>query len=518
MEEAVKSGLKEMNLTIDQVDYEVIEEGKSILNIVLKPYRIRMANKAEVRVEENKEPIDAKAELYIDSNKLHAYLTLTPPNGGEMINYEQVDNILKERNITYGILHENIQDTIDSPKFHERILIAEGDAPINGVDGQISYLFEINSSFKPKLIENDKVDFKELDMIKNVNKGEVLAEKILPTNGTDGKTIMGDIIKAKPGKPVYLKLGKNVIEDEEGMKLIANEDGCPKLIDGKVTVLQIYEINGNVDNSIGNIYFNGKIIVKGNVCTGFKIQCDGDIEVHGVVEGAEIIAEGDIILRKGIQGNNIGKLYSKKSITASYIENSYVCANGIIYSDVVLHSVLESKSKIQILGKKGMLVGGETRAVTEIRANSIGSPMSTKTKLEVGIDPEIKQRYESVKAELETLYKNKESVIKAIDLLSKISKTTKLPEEKQAILQKSIKTRAYLEDKIKTSNESLVQLEEFLKSLSMGKIHGKNTIYSGVQITIGNSSLYIRENIKHTTVLKEESEIKTTVYMNNTGE
>ena len=68
--------------------------------------------------------------------------------------------------------------------------------------------------------------------------------------------------KSKAGKTSGFRR-KNVVETEDGLRLLADAAGQPKIIDGKVTVLEIYEVNGNVDNTTGNIRFNGKVIVKG---------------------------------------------------------------------------------------------------------------------------------------------------------------------------------------------------------------------------------------------------------------
>lgn len=322
----------------------------------------------------------------------------------------------------------------------------------------------------------------------------------------------GKLLKAKSGKIVSFKKGKNVIESEDGLKLLAQVDGQPKLIDDKVTVLQVYEVNGNIDNATGNVHFNGNVVVRGNVRTGFKIECSGNAEVYGVVEGATIIADGDIILHKGIQGQNVGKLLSKQNIVAKYMENCYANAYGDISSEVIMHCKLETKKSIEAVGKRGMIVGGEIRANNEINAKVIGSPMATTTKIEVGIDPEVKERYESLKQERDTLNKNKESVTKVIELLRKISNTTQLTKEKQDMLIKSTHTEKYLSEKLKDVNETIINLQNTLQTLSNGKVNVSLTIYAGVRISIGNSVYYVRDHMKRCTITKEKGEIKINPY------
>ena len=236
--------------------------------------------------------------------------------------------------------------------------------------------------------------------------------------------------------------------------MLADAAGQPKIIDGKATVLEIYEVNGNVDNTTGNIRFNGKVIVKGNVRTGFTIEANGDVEIYGVVEGAVIIAEGDILLHKGIQGQNVGKLISKKSITARYMESCYAKAYETIHAEAIMHCIIESGDTITVVGKKGLIVE-EIRANHEVNAKFIGSPMATVTKIEVGIDPEKKEKYEQLKEEEAALKQNKNQVTQIINLLKKMSKTTPLTEEKQNLLKKSINTEIVLTEKLQKITEEL---------------------------------------------------------------
>ena len=44
-----------------------------------------------------------------------------------------------------------------------------------------------------------------------------------------------------------------------------------KVVDGKVSVFPIFTVDGNVDNSTGNIRFVGKVVVKGRVPSDIEI-------------------------------------------------------------------------------------------------------------------------------------------------------------------------------------------------------------------------------------------------------
>lgn len=58
-----------------------------------------------------------------------------------------------------------------------------------------------------------------------------------------------------------------------------------------------------------------------------------------------------------------------------------------------MHCSISSKSSIELKGRKGLLVGGNTAARNEIRAITIGSPMATTTIIEVGVDPDLRKTW-----------------------------------------------------------------------------------------------------------------------------
>ena len=91
-------------------------------------------------------------------------------------------------------------------------------------------------------------------------------------------------------------------------------DGHVELTDGKVFVSDTFEVLADVDTSTGDINYDGNVHIKGNVRTGFCVRAKGDIIVDGVVEGAELYSDGQIILKRGIQGMNRGLLQAKGNI------------------------------------------------------------------------------------------------------------------------------------------------------------------------------------------------------------
>src|SRR5690606_32795771 len=113
--------------------------------------------------------------------------------------------------------------------------------------------------------EDGKVDFKEVTNLNNIKKGQLIAERVPAGTGTDGRAVTGDPIPAKKGKEARLKAGKNVVVDQEQMKIYAAIDGLVTITErDKINVFPVYEVNGDVDYAIGNIDFVGNVVIRGN--------------------------------------------------------------------------------------------------------------------------------------------------------------------------------------------------------------------------------------------------------------
>ena len=122
--------------------------------------------------------------------------------------------------------------------------------------------------------------------------------------GIPGKTVTGEMLSPINGSPVTLPRGKNVTISEDNMSLVSKINGQVSFQDGKVNVFSTYEVEADVDTSTGNISFIGNVCIRGNVLSGFTVEAGGNVEVWGVVEGAVIKAQGDIILRRGMDNGD----------------------------------------------------------------------------------------------------------------------------------------------------------------------------------------------------------------------
>ena len=455
-------------------------------------------------------------KLEITRDGMEAYITLINEdflnNRGLEVNIdkdEKIMAIVKEIKdiIKVGLMEDQLISVLNNESYGEKVLIAEGIKAIDGKDGYVKYNFELDKKATPKVKDDGTVDYRELDIINNVKKGDVLAELIPAKDGKDGYRVTGEIIKYKPGKPPYIKYGKNIELLEDGKTLVSKIDGLVELKGNRLIVSELFEVK-NVNNETGNIYFNGTVLVRENALNGFQIKADGDVEVRGVVEGAYIENKGDVIIRQGIQGYNRPTIQTKGNITTKFVENAIINAGGNIMAEAIMHSQIDCKGNINLIGKRGLIVGGICRAGKEIKAKTIGSSMATSTILEVGTDPYALERKEKLKQELEIAEDNLDKITKSLNLLENLKKANRLDGEKTQMYLRLLKTRNMLLEKLRDNKKEYEELDKIIANLSRGIVKVSETIYPGVKIIIGNSNYFVRDEMKRCTFYREEGEIK----------
>lgn len=453
----------------------------------------------------------------VRADNMKADIIISPPgaNGGDLTK-DAVLSVLKSNQVVYGVKEEELIKFLDNPQYLVRFTVAEGIAPKDGKDAEIKCNF--NTDIKENFFRevNGKIDFRNRDFIQNVVEGQVLAEKIPATKGTYGRLVNGTLLPAKDGNDVPIVCGENVKLSDDGLKAVATCTGQVMMIDGKITVENVYVVPGDVDLSVGNIHFLGTVIVKGNVEDGFSIKATGNIEVFGNVGKSALDAIGNIIVHQGINCSGSGTIKAGKAVVAKFIQNSNIEAGGIVLvSGGIINSYVDSNLKIICKGEMATIVGGRVRATEEISAKTLGSMMVGSTELEVGYDPKSKARLKELE-ELRTSYeKESEDIERDIFTLENIKKKMrdKFPAEKNEMLDKMHDRSEELVAEIKKCETETYEIMEHLNYIkSTGKISASGTVFPGVKLTIKDAALNIRNENKHLTYINEDAAIKAIPY------
>ena len=461
---------------------------------------------------------DALFVIDISNDEMKATCTINAPSlGGADISHEMIERALKTQGVVAGISDEKIEALVDRPVYNVPVVVAEAVQPIDGRDAYIAYNFETDrSKIRAKEAANGQVNFKELNLIQNVVQGQPLAQKMLAERGRSGKTLFGRYLEAKNGKDINLPLGKNVTVDSDGRTILAAMDGQVLLINDKINVEPIMEVDG-VNIKTGNITFLGTVVVNGNVEDGFDIKASGNIEVNGAVGASHLESDGDIIVSQGIVGRDEGEIICGGSLWAKFIQNTKVTVQeNIIVNDSIMNSEVSAQRRIILQGKRAQITGGHLFATETVLAKNIGSAGGgTETVIEVGVDPKAKHRLAELLEmqgnnlkELEELELN----LQTLENQKKIRKN--LPKDKEENLKKLVVRKAEIKKENEEFNTEITSIQAHLRELkNIGKVYASGTVYTGVKIYVRDEKDEVRADVKSVTFYYEEGFVRRGKYV-----
>ena len=458
----------------------------------------------------NKHPgaVDAEAKITVTSDCLEALIELSPPrNNGSDLTFDALCARLAIEGVIYGIDNDALKTLSEKPYYNLETVVARGVPPTHGDDAVLTYYVEMNPVLTPKEYEDGTVDFKDIGLIPQVYKDDILVEKTMSTQGTHGTCVTGEVFEAKPGRDKKLPAGANTVANETGTALMAGIDGCISIIDDKINVFDTYVVEGDVQYETGNINHNGIVIVKGDVRYGFAVDATGDIVIHGTVESAVISAGGSLVVQGGCVGEE-NVVETGGNVAVKFIDGGTFNIRGDLKTTYIINSTIKCSGSIEMIGN-GIIRNSHVVAQTDINAKSIGSVRAAadKTVVEVGNDPELLNRFMSVTKKLEQIDKDRESFETSIRALTIRKYRQELSAEKLDALEKSKVLVKQLSAQHADMSDDYNAMKEQINALGYGTIRVRNIAYEGLRIIIGTSTLVLKDSVKAVKFTRNEDGI-----------
>lgn len=458
---------------------------------------------AEATQEQAPQPRAAQAYLYISKDRMAAWFYVIPPfNDGPDITEDDLKTALNQEHVSTGIMEESLKSIIENQIYGQAVLVAKGILARNGIDGSIKDHFKRDLKLEFKEDENGSVDYKKLNNIQSVREGEVISSITLAVPGEYGMTITGQPYPCTiRGTDVSVPVGRNTALTEDRTLLISQKTGHVTFVNGKFQVDPILQINGNIDNSTGNLNYDGDILITGDVRNGFSVKATGRIDIRGSVEGAQITAQGSITIASGMSGNGRGTLTSDSDVKCRYLEHCTVTAKGNVYAESIINSKIESGQDIVVTSGMGVIIGGTLLASNSINARIIGSKVRRLvTELIIANVPKNVEESARLTRELEQLHHNMSEVRKNITYLE-----TTQRQDRQQLLDDLKQASAYLSLR---EQEITNRLNEITASdLEQSGIIQCQQLLPVVRIRIGSSSLLVQDEYS-----------RSIIYRNNEGD
>ena len=443
-------------------------------------------------------------EVYISDDYYKAYLSLRIQD--DNLVPEDIYAALQEQSVTFGIYDDVItalcylnEDIVDE-------LIAEGQPHINGIDSEIIYEYDSITYPHPTILEDGTVDFKSMNLFQKVKTGELLATKIPATEGIDGMTVTGKSITARSGKDIKFWFGENIELTSDETQLKATSDGIYKMENGIMVIQNYMELNDGVGVETGNIDFKGDIVVNGNVCSGYSVDCDGNLMINGLVEKSKINVTGDLTITQGVSGHNECFIQCGGNLVVKYIDNAELSLKGNLEAGEIVNSKVYCDGNVVVKGKKGHIIGGEITAKYAIDATTIGSRLGVITLINLGVDidsvKELRTLNEEIIREQETVRKLRQFVA----ILNAKERKSAISDEEITTLTKCYDSLEQMEKMIKKKSDRFNHLREILLRAQKGQVKTE-TIYPDTLVKIGRHSYFIDEAILRSILKKSNDEI-----------
>lgn len=220
--------------------------------------------------------------------------------------------------------------------------VAQGKEAINGKDAKFLPLVEdVNKRvLAPQSVRGqDKRDMRDLGETITVSENDPVMRRQPATKGEPGFTVQGQILDPHPGTDAELVAGNGThISPTNPNLLLASISGMPVFRNKTIDVENAICLN-NVSVATGHVKFKGNVVIKGDVEPGMKVRATGSVTVGGFIESADVQAQGNIEVGKGIIGH---------TETESDEKSCTVKSGGTIKASYAQYAELQAGEDIQL--------------------------------------------------------------------------------------------------------------------------------------------------------------------------
>lgn len=345
---------------------------------------------------------DATLSITISADKMTATAVLQTPQGGRLMSLENAKAILVKAGVSRGFKQAWLEALLAKqlqlkPGKKIEAVIAQGKPAEQGLNAQlIKQVTTLSERIKqPQELADGRMDLRDFGKLASVGAGTILIKVQMETPGKEGYNVVGDTLPTKPGVGIKLVAGDGTeIPPDDPLTLISTQAGVPIDIENGIRVDDIFTIK-DVCVETGHIDFDGSVLITQNVDPSMKVKAKGDINILGTIDGAEIIASGNITVKQGIIGHLDHDTHQLSTVVRcdgdlhiGHAQYASLSANNIIVERQTSHCEMMAKNSIRIAeGKKGKgvgkLIGGKVLDAKHILVAEIGTESGAKTEISI---------------------------------------------------------------------------------------------------------------------------------------
>ena len=431
----------------------------------------------------------------ITEDNSQAWLYLTRKEDGSPYTKQEIYELLKKNEVRAGYHSSNIAAMAKKKVYEREIKVAEAVLPVAGKNGFYEYAIDLENTVKmPEVREDGTVDYQSMSVISNIRKGEVIARYHRAKPGIPGVNVKGDELPVEPVRELPPLMGRGIaVSSKDPDVYEASVEGKIEYKDGKINIINVHQVNGDVDLITGKIEFYGDVVISGNVEAGVTIRAGKSLTIEGTVEAANLFAGEDIVLKRGIQGNQKGKVVARGDIYADFIEHTEVQAGGCVRANSILNSTVRAGEKVILTGRKGCIIGGYVHGDIGIECEELGNISEAKTVVHAGCEMEIMDKYREISRKKKEIKEAAEKIAPKLHQLAAIlAKGGMLPKNKEVVYENLKKQKEELIQKIEDIKEAEARYIAQIEKTHAATIRIDGNLHKGSVICIGGCQLVVQ--------------------------
>ncbi|MCL2107998.1 MAG: FapA family protein [Oscillospiraceae bacterium] len=448
-------------------------------------------------------PVNGGVFVEVTEDKLHAYLYITEErDGGEPVTSDDINRVLEVDHLLSDVDYDAANQLLADKKYNKKVCVAKGYLPTHGTDGTINYLFDPSNTLVPKKGSTGEVDYKDLGLVRNITKGEIIAEITQPTTGEEGQNVYGQPLMPVAGKPVRYIVGTGTELTETETEIIAAVSGNLTWAKDRFTVSETLVIPENVDVSTGNIDFIGNVVVKGNVAENFSVKSKLSVSVNGTVTNATVIAGGDVMIALGSVNSDI---IAQGTVKLGFCESSRIECKRDFISQSVIGGEVFCAGEFNATGGRGVVFGGKYTALSGFNANIIGTENYTKTQITLGNSAVLSEEKVDITDKIKDLEDRTKKLLQVAEVLNTQKKSQgQLSADREAMLTTAIRSRFTFQREVKQLNKRLEEIESELESAGDQSVIVHKHLWPGVVIRVGTELLIVDRHMTSVLIGKDQ--------------
>lgn len=424
----------------------------------------------------------------------------------EETTYEWCLHLLHEASIVVtSAVSGRMREVLDAyePGVEIRECVATGTPVQHGVDGHIEW-YEGFAPASPKAAasgetagegdsgEGEPVCFYSRSAFIMVEAGQKIGRIVPETEGADGADVHGQVVAARPGKPVKVRCEDSISVGDDGT-MTSQVSGVLSRSREKIAVRELLEIPGSVDFSTGNIDFEGDVRVLKGIRDIFEVRATGNIEVGGLIEASTIDAGGSVFAKGGMAGRERAVCRAGGDVTIRYLDSSEVTVGGTLRFE---REMINCKTLVRggIESPSGSIIGGEATVVGKVVVAVLGSNSYVPTRLSIGGVPTLESKLALLEKMIEALRAKQEKLEKGLKKLNAPGRILNGEEQRrQTELGFEVHSVAAQRAKCRDSHR---ELSERIRSIRTVDVCIEKMLYAGVRIVFGTQVYRINMDLK----------------------